>query len=197
MAASRQFFQGCVVTRRARAGGEGTAHLTRNPVIGNAMDNSYRNSQRNRAGRAGHGVALRVLLGPAPEQISGRAAAKSLAAAGHQVADPPCTTTTSGLPLPADAPLGPPPLGRRTSARLSGPGPYLMVASGGGAGLVRNFSRVHGIHSGTSRHGIPYSYPDSHELPAEVSNGCGRECLTRIGDAIPMSSADVIKHDDT
>lgn len=47
-----------------------------------------------------------------------------------------------------------------------------------------NFSRVHGIHSGTSRHGIPYRYPDSHQPPAEVSNGCGRECLTRTGDAI-------------
>ncbi len=53
---------------------QGTAHLTRNPVIGNAMDNSYRNSPRNRAGRVGHGVALRMLLGPAPEQISGPAA---------------------------------------------------------------------------------------------------------------------------
>jgi hypothetical protein len=47
-----------------------------------------------------------------------------------------------------------------------------------------NFSRVHGIHSGTSRHGIPYRYPDSHQPPAEVSNGCGRECLTRTGDVI-------------
>ena len=51
------------------------------------MDDSYRNSQRNQACRVGHGVALRMLLGPAPEQISGRAAAESLAVAGHQIAD--------------------------------------------------------------------------------------------------------------
>jgi hypothetical protein len=54
---------------------------------------------------------LRMLLGPAPEQISGRAVAESLAVAGHQVAD--------RAPGPSPA------------------GPYLMVASGGGAGLVR------------------------------------------------------------
>ena len=87
MVESWQFRQMRVVTSGARPSGIGPAHLAGHLGIGGAVHNSHRNSERNQAGRIGRGVTLRMLLGPAPEQITGGSVAQPLTVAGFQIAD--------------------------------------------------------------------------------------------------------------
>lgn len=162
----------------------GIAHLPWNPVIGDVFGNTCRSSSRNHACRVGRGVALRMLLGPAPEQIGRPCHRRARPRAGHQTADraraqsrPPsrllCQRVPRGIMF-GPRPRGPG--GRQSNAqrtgqrRGSGPEPYLTMRSGS-VGLV-------GISAGSmasaqvcSPRRIPYRPPDSRPAPAQVSNG--------------------------